>query len=171
MKIDFAILTIGKASEGDADKIISLLDNAAERVQSKGIDQWRPGSFDREKLLARIRDGEVYVTIYEGSIVGTFRVQMHDKSVWGERDSNEDYAYIHHLAINPDFKGQQLGLQLLHQAETIAMSLGKKGIRLDCMLGNPSLENYYENTAGYMPVGISTPPGYTARLFEKRLAE
>ena len=160
-----------KASEDDADKIVSLLDNAAEWVQSKGIDQWRPGSFDIGKLLARIRDGEVYVAIYEGSIVGTFRLQMHDKSVWGERDSNEDYAYLHHLAIDQDFRGQRLGLQLLRQAETIALSLGKKGIRLDCMLGNPALENYYENTAGYIPVGNSTPPGYTAKLFEKRFAK
>ena len=171
LNIDFAELVTRKASVDDADEIISLLDVAAKWIQSKGIDQWKPGSFDKERLLTRIGDGEVYITTYEGSIVGTFRLQMHDKSVWGERDSDEDYAYIHHLAIKPDFHGQRLGLYLLKQAETIAMSMAKRGIRLDCVLGNSVLENYYEDIGGYKSVGETTPPGYSARLFEKQFAK
>ncbi len=148
-----------------------MLDGAAKWIQSRGIDQWRPGSFDKEKILSGIRDGEVYIATYKGSIIGTFRLQMHDKFVWGERDSNEDYVYIHRLAIKPDFHGQRLGLHLLEQAEAIAKSLAKKGTRLDCMLGNSAIENYYENTAGYKPVGSVTLPVHDVRLFEKQFVK
>ena len=171
LQIDLSKLTISKASVDDSDEVISLLDEAAEWIQSRCIDQWRPGSFNKERLLSRIRDGEVYIATYEGSIVGTFRLQMHDESVWGEKDSNEDYVYIHRLAIKSDFHGQRLGLHLLKQAEKIALSLAKRGVRLDCLLGNSALESYYENVAGYKPVGSATPRGYSARLFEKKFAK
>ena len=167
-RIDFAKLTISKASVGDAGEVISLLDAAAEWIQDRGIDQWRPGSFNKERLLTRIRNGEVYIATYEGSIVGTFRLQMHDKSVWGERDSNEDYAYIHRLAIKSDFHGQRLGLYLLEQAKNSVVFDKRVPVWIACW--KLRVESYYENIAGYKPVGSATPLGYSARLFEKKFA-
>jgi GNAT superfamily N-acetyltransferase len=169
LQMDFTRLSVTKACVDDVDEIMSLLDSAAEWIQSKGVDQWRPGSFDRERLLSHIKDGEVYIATYEGSIAGTFRLQMHDKSTWGDRDSNEDNAYIHALAIKPDLHGQQLGLRLLKKAEMTAISLGKKKLRLDCMHGNSALERYYESVAGYRPEGTARLPEYSVSLFEKEL--
>jgi N-acetylglutamate synthase-like GNAT family acetyltransferase len=171
LRIDIAKLEIRKASTNDVEEIISLLNKAAEWIQSKGIDQWEPGSFDRRELLDRIREGEVYVAILQQAIVGTFTLQMHDKSVWGDLDSNEDFAYVHRLAINNDFRGQGLGLYLLGQAEKIAKGMAKKGVRLDCVSGNSILKNYYKSVAGYAPVKIAKMTDYDAQLFEKRFTD
>jgi len=95
---------------------------------------------------------------------------MSDELVWGELDS-EDYAYVHRLAIKPDLHGQRLGLNILRQAEIIARTMGKKGIRLDCMQENLALKKFYENSAGYTQVGSAKPFGRTARLYERQFAK
>jgi ribosomal protein S18 acetylase RimI-like enzyme len=169
LQIDLEKINVKRASVDYAEGIVSLLDEAARWVQSKGIDQWRPGSFDKQELLDQINDGEIFIAVYAGFLVGTFKLQMHDKSVSGELDSGEDYAYIHRLAIKPDLKGQRIGLHLLRRAEAIAKSMGKKGIRLDCIQENSILKRYYEHVAGYKPMGDSQPLGYKASLFEKEL--
>jgi len=170
LKIDFSKLEIKKASPENVVEIISLLDATAKWIQSKGINQWEPGSFEEQTMLNVTDEGEVYIAIYSGVIVGTIRLQMSDELVWGELDS-DDYAYVHRLAIKPDLHGQGLGLHILRQAEIIARTMGKKGIRLDCMQENLALKKFYENTAGYTQVGSAKPFGRTARLYERQFAK
>ena len=65
MKIDFSKLEIKKASPENVAEIISMLDATAKWIQSKGINQWEPGSFEEQTMLNVTDEGEVYQTCAE----------------------------------------------------------------------------------------------------------
>ena len=57
-------------------------------------------------------------------------------------DGSREYFYVHHLASRTGIPGA--GSAFLELIEDYARKQGKRGIRLDCQLGNEPLNRFYE---------------------------
>jgi GNAT superfamily N-acetyltransferase len=150
------------AGRGDVDPVVSILEEAAAWLRSRGIDQW-PAVFRREVVADQVSRREVYLGWAGAEAAGTFSLQAADPVMWGERAP--DALYLHGLAVRRHHAG--LGRELLAWAERAAGAAGKRYLRLDCMAANPRLRAYYER-AGFAHRGTRRwPSGRDSSLYEK----
>ncbi|HJT56732.1 MAG TPA: GNAT family N-acetyltransferase [Ktedonobacteraceae bacterium] len=162
-------IIIEQARPDDLDTVIDILEEAAAWLTSRGIDQWRPGSFLEaryETIAKQVNRGEVYLATLNGKPVGTLTLQWEDKGFWG--DVPDDAAYVHRIAIRRAYAGKELGYHLLQWAESTAAASGKNFLRLDCMAENVALCEYYER-ANFESRGEIQGKGWRGRLYEKRI--
>jgi len=52
-------IRVVQARASDLDTVLSILEEAAQWLVSRGIDQWQPGSFSRQRIADRIERGEM----------------------------------------------------------------------------------------------------------------
>lgn len=160
-------LTITRAVETDADEILGVLNEAAQWLTDRGIQQWTPGMFNRLLLLGAIDDGEVYIVRRDGASVATISLGWSDALTWGTMP--DDAGYVHDLAIRRIVGGQRVGRALLDWAARTSAAAGKDFVRLDCNADNEPLNDYYRR-AGFSFRGSVLSP-YTGRqvsLYERR---
>ncbi len=153
-----------RAEPSDLDAVLSILEEAARWLASRGIDQWGPGSSPRGRIKNRIGRGEVYLAVLDGRPVGNVVLQWSDEETWG--DVPDVAGYVHGLAIRREAAGRGLGRELLRWAEGRAAAAGKEYLRLDCAAGNRALNAYYER-AGFAFRGRAFVWGLEVSLYEK----
>jgi GNAT superfamily N-acetyltransferase len=162
-------VTIIPATSAELDIVLDILEEVSRWITSKGIDQWRPGSFTgerKQKITEQVDQGEVYLANVEGQPAGTFTLQWADPLVW--KNVPEDAGYVHRLAIRRAFAGRGLGRAMLTWAEFMAASNGKRYLRLDCMTENTALRLYYRQV-GFTYCGDVSGKGWSASLYEKSI--
>jgi ribosomal protein S18 acetylase RimI-like enzyme len=76
-----------------------------------------------------------------------------DPQIWEERN-NDSAVYIHRIATNPEFRGQNLVGHILEWAKKFALENKKRFIRMDTVGENPGLINYYTKF-GFDFLGLS----------------
>jgi GNAT superfamily N-acetyltransferase len=132
---------------------IDLLEEVAEWLARRGINQWRPGSFrlSANYYAESIRRGEVQLAFCGGALVGTLRLLLREPIVWPEI-AKDDAVYVYNLAIRRERANQQLGGRLLEWASQRALTLGRTCVRLDCVAENTFLRDYYTR-AGFVDRG------------------
>ena len=157
---------IVKAEAEELDTVFEILNDAANWLLSKGIDQWRPDSFSRNSTAEKIRLGEVYLAKRRQESIGTITLQWSDRFFWV--DDETDAGYVHKLAIKPAYTGTGLGKEMLEWAEKATKAAGKNYLRLDCMYENQRIRQYYEE-AGFEYRGEVRGVGWRAALYEKLL--
>jgi GNAT superfamily N-acetyltransferase len=137
-------LHIISAQPDDLGRYIDLLEEVADWLVSRGIKQWRPGSFrlSMDYYAASIAVGEVQLAYCDGALVGTLRLLLREPIVWPEI-VEDDAVYVYNLAVRRPWAGQQLGRRLLEWAGHRASSLGRRRVRLDCVASNTFLCDYY----------------------------
>ena len=155
-----------RAQATDLDNLLSILEEAAQWLVSRGIDQWQPGSFSRQRIADRIEREEMYLAELGELPVGTLALQWSDEETWGEVP--KDAGYVHGLAIRRSLASRGLGRELLRWAENQAASSGKKYLRLDCMTENRALNEYYKR-AGFVYRGRARVRGLEVSLYEKEV--
>ncbi|API92935.1 hypothetical protein BKP57_14625 [Virgibacillus sp. 6R] len=163
--------TIRRATIKDKTDIINILQAAARWLQNKGIKQWGfllAGNED-PAMEVEILAGNTYIAEIEGQIAGTFIASCEqnewDVLMWGEKD---DAAwYIHRLAVHQNYRGKQIGRQLLEWIETQLVGANSV-LRLDCVADNPDLISFYDR-AGYTFVGMKKDGEDRFALYEKEL--
>jgi ribosomal protein S18 acetylase RimI-like enzyme len=160
------MLTIAPATAAEADIVIDVLDEAARWLVSRGIDQWRPGMFERSLVLEAIKSGEMYLVRRAGEVVGTVSLSWDDTLTWGA--TADDAGYAHDLAIRRTVGGHGVGRALLDWAGRRAAANGKAFLRLDCDAGNAALNDYYRR-AGFTYRGTVVSPygGRRVNLYER----
>jgi ribosomal protein S18 acetylase RimI-like enzyme len=161
-------LRIISAQSEDVGRYIELLEEVADWLAERGINQWRPGSFrlSANYYAESIRQGEVQLAFCGGALVGTLRLLLREPIVWPEI-AEDDAVYVYNLAVRRKWANQQLGSRLLEWASHRALALGRRFVRLDCVAENTVLSDYY-TLAGFMDRGeieavFSAPIG-TLRL-------
>ncbi len=153
-----------RARPSDLGTVLSILEEAARWLASRGIRQWLPGTFSCERIGFRIGRGEVYLFVLGGRSVGTMVLQWSDEETWG--DVPNDAGYVYGLAIRRDQSGKGLGHELLRWAEARAADAGAAYLRLDCGADNQALNDYYAGT-GFRYRGRAHVCGLEVSLYEK----
>ena len=167
---------IALAAPADLDDVLDILNETAQWLTSRGINQWVDG-FPRELIAADISRGEVYLARRERRAVGTFTLQWSDELFWPA--ATRAAGYLHRIAVRREARG--LGVELLKRAERVTAASGRKLLRLDCFAANDALCAYYER-AGFARRGDIEVDGradptvpesnrrFLARQYEKSLA-
>jgi RimJ/RimL family protein N-acetyltransferase len=159
------------AAETDFPFILSLLKEAAEAIQKKGLQQWKAWLSPQKEQIDWISHGlknhEFYfVTSLTGQLAGMFRLSNHDELYWGKQ---EDQAmYLHSLLVRKEFSGQNAGTAIIKQIEKELLSNNIPILRLDCHSGNQWLCNYYESL-DFVKVGQKQMPQSLNNLYQKTL--
>jgi ribosomal protein S18 acetylase RimI-like enzyme len=141
------------AQPADLPRYLDLLEELADWLHSRGIDQWPRGRArnGHAYYAASIEKKEVHLAFAGDELAGALRLLMRDPIVWPEF-AEGDAVYVYNLAVRRAWAGHGLGRQLLDWAEQQAAALGRRSVRLDCFPGNAFLRRYYED-AGFTEHG------------------
>lgn len=145
-------LNIVRARGSDLERFIDLLEELAEWMHERGIEQWPRGRArnGRDYYKASIDRGELHLAFVGEEFAGGLRLLQRDPVVWP--DAADDALYLYNLAVRRTFTGRGLGRALLAWAEQQAAASGRRYLRLDCVPGNMFLRRYYED-AGFVARG------------------
>ena len=146
-------LKIALATNDDLDRYIDLLEELAQWMHARGIEQWPPGRArsGREYYRASIDRQELHLAFVGGEFAGGLRLLQSDPVVWPDV-TEDDALYLYTLAVRRTFSGHGVGRELLAWAERQVVAAGRRYLRLDCVPGNAFLRRYYEN-AGFVARG------------------
>jgi ribosomal protein S18 acetylase RimI-like enzyme len=168
-------ITIVSAQPDDLERYLDLLEEVAAWLETRGIRQWPRGNFrgSADYYSQSITQQEVQLAFIGDELVGTLRVLLSEPIVWPEV-AEEDAIYVYNLAVRRAWAELGLGRRLLDWAGARAASLGRKHVRLDCVMDNDFLRDYYTQ-AGFEERGeieAQFPPPVGAlrlRRYERRL--
>ena len=146
-------LRIVCAAESDLDRYIDLLEELADWMQSRGIEQWPRGRArnGRDYYAASVQRQELHLAFVGDEFAGGLRLLARDPVVWPEIAA-DDALYLYTLAVRRTFSGRGVGRALLAWAERQVAAAGRRYLRLDCVPGNMFLRRYYED-AGFVARG------------------
>lgn len=159
----------------DIDEIFRLYALASAHQRSLNMVTWPV--FERSLVQTEINENRQWKLTIDGKIACIWAITFSDPEIWEER--NADAAiYIHRIATNPDFRGNQLVNKLTEWAKDYARSKKKQYIRLDTVGENKKLISLYQR-AGFHFLGLfklihteNLPAHYinaTVSLFEMKL--
>ncbi|WP_297517948.1 GNAT family N-acetyltransferase [uncultured Clostridium sp.] len=135
-----------KSELKDVDKIMHIINQAQEYIKSQDIDQWQNGYPNSETIKDDIKNGVSYVLEEEGNIVATTVISFdgeptYDKIYDGAWLSNYNFAVIHRIAVNNDYKGRGLAGKLIKETENFCKEKNLKSIRIDTHTKNLAMQN------------------------------
>ncbi len=148
--------TVRPAVAADAKAVLALLNDAADWLLERGIEQWHPGQWRAESIVSAIARGETHLMYAHDRAISTISLQWSDELMWP--GAPEDAGYLHRLAVARTDHGKDIGRILLTWAEWTIAKRPRRFSRLDCACDNAALRRYYEG-AGYRHVDDRTVRG------------
>jgi ribosomal protein S18 acetylase RimI-like enzyme len=143
MKIENSVTT-------DIDEIFRLYGIASVYQKIKNVVVWP--DFDHQLVERELKENRQWKLLINGQIACVWAITFNDPEIWEERD--QDAAiYIHRIATNPDFRGNNLVGILVEWAKEYALSINKDFVRLDTLGNNVKLIEHY-TTNGFDFLGI-----------------
>ena len=113
-----------QASAEDLPVVFALLNDAAEWLASRGIDQWparfeRDGEWRAERIEKYVADGYVYIASDDRGYVATITLSPHADPDFahGWPDGPGDALYVYRMATMRRAAGRNLGARLLDWAD------------------------------------------------------
>ena len=103
-------IKISKSNLGDIDTILKLYTQASLFQQTKQSVCW--GIIPRTLIEKEIDKGLQYKLTVDGKIAMIWVYTFNDSEIW--KEDNDMSIYIHRIATNPDFRGLNLILSLIH---------------------------------------------------------
>ncbi|HVE91981.1 MAG TPA: GNAT family N-acetyltransferase [Actinomycetota bacterium] len=157
--------SIEQAGEDDVPVVLSILDEAAEWMNSRGVDIWGPGTFG-DSVRDSVTRGETYVARVDGDPAATMRLCWTDPNVWDDADA-ENAGYVLRLAVRRAYAGTNLVPRMLEWAEARIRDKGRRWLRLDCSARVDGLKRYYSES-GFDFVGEkAVGGGWVAALYQR----
>ncbi len=124
----------------DIDEIFRLYKIATDFQKTRFTVHWP--EFDRKLIETEIAENRQWKIVADGKIACVWATTFNDPQIWEER--NEDPSvYIHRIATNPDFRGQNLVGQIVEWVKIYAKENQKQFVRMDTVGDNTGLINYY----------------------------
>ena len=143
-------MTIQDCISEDVDTIYRLYEDARLLQTSKKMVVWP--YFDKRFIERGIFEKRQWKIVVNGEITCTWTITFNDKEIWGSRD-NDDAIYIHRIATNPKYRGNNYVRTIVDWARIYAVNNKRKYIRLDTLGNNTKLIQYYTKS-GFTFLGI-----------------
>lgn len=144
-------MTILNSKTEDIDSIFKIYDEATAHQKKVAKKSWR--GFERELIENEIAENRHFVIKEENVVACTFVITFDDAIIWKEANLKPS-VYIHRIATNPDFRGQNYVKKIVDWAVNYAKENNKLYVRLDTHSGNERINAYYES-CGFTYKGIS----------------
>jgi ribosomal protein S18 acetylase RimI-like enzyme len=144
-------MTIKNVTASDIEKIFALYKIASNyQREKKTVIVWP--DFDREMVINEIAENRQFKLLVNNEVVCIWAITFSDKQIW--EDSNTDSAiYIHRIAVNPNFRGNNYIATITNWAKEYALKKEIQFIRLDTLGENKNLITHYKN-AGFHFLGL-----------------
>lgn len=144
-------MTIGNAENEDISDIFRLYENARDFQKTKGSVLWP--QFDKKLIETEISENRQWKILINNQIACVWATTFSDPEIWEERNADPS-IYIHRIATNPSFRGQNLVEEIVKWSKRYAEDNGKEFIRMDTVGENKGLINYYQK-CGFYFLGLS----------------
>jgi GNAT superfamily N-acetyltransferase len=162
---------IRRLGAGDSfEELTGLLHRAYARLGALGLNYT---AVDQPVHVTRARalDGECFVVVQDGRIVGTATVALAAEMRDPPPCVRPGLAYLGQFAVDPPLQARGLGSRLLAAVEARARERGADAIALDTAEGAEHLIRFYA-ARGYGAAGHARFPGkaYRSVILSKPLA-
>lgn len=135
-------MQITNSKKEDIREILRLYQLATEFQKIKfPKNQWP--QFDEEMVTGEIAEKRQFKLIIEDKIACVWAITHSDPEIW-EDDDNDPSVYIHRIATNPDFRGNNFVKIIVDWAIQFAKDQNREFIRMDTCGINQRLINHYE---------------------------
>lgn len=118
--------------------------------QKKTVVVWP--EFAPALVETEIAEARQWKLLIDGRIACVWATTFSDEQIWEEMN-NDAAVYIHRIATNPDFRGQNFVGKIVDWAKQHALKHHKDFIRLDTIGHNVKLIEHYTN-AGFDFLGM-----------------
>lgn len=134
-------MQIENSTTHDIAEIFRLYEIATGFQKTKYSVHWP--KFKLSLIETEIKENRQWKIIINGQIACIWATTFSDPQIWEEK--NLDPAiYIHRIATNPDFRGQNLVGKIINWAREYAKANGKRFVRLDTVGENEGLIRHYQ---------------------------
>lgn len=144
-------MSIRNSNLNDIPKIFKLYKLATEFQKLKFPDNQWP-EFDKKLISTEIIEKRQFKLIIENEIACVWAITFSDPQIWEDKE-NSSSIYIHRIATNPEFRGQNFVHDIVDWAKIYALGKNKEFIRMDTCGKNYRLINHYKN-CGFNFLGI-----------------
>ena len=108
--------------------------------------------FERSLVETEIAEGRQWKLLIDKQVACVWATTFSDPQIWEERNA-APAVYIHRIATNPVFRGQDLVLKIVDWAKNYAKQHQKNFVRLDTCGNNTKLIAHYQK-CGFEFLGI-----------------
>ncbi|MGF7230016.1 GNAT family N-acetyltransferase [Arachidicoccus sp.] len=113
-------------------------------------NQWP--EFDSALITAEIVENRQFKLLIDGKMACIWAITFSDTQIW-EHSENDASLYIHRIATNPEFRGNNFVQTIVDWSQNYARKQNKQFIRMDTCGKNERLINHYKN-CGFNYLGI-----------------
>jgi ribosomal protein S18 acetylase RimI-like enzyme len=131
---------IQNSNTNDIDEIFRLYKLATDFQKTRFVVHWP--EFDRKRIETEISEDRQWKIVADGKIACVWATTFNDPQIWEERNKDPS-VYIHRIATNPDFRGQNLVGKIVEWVKIYATEKQKQFVRMDTVGNNPGLIHYY----------------------------
>lgn len=147
-----------RTRDEDVIRVMEIIKQAQEYFKARNIDQWQNGYPEKEVIKADIQSGWSYVWKEKDKIVATAAISFdgeptYDEIYNGEWFSSGEYAVIHRICVDNEYKGLGLASQILDSAESLCVDRNVHSIKIDTHRENISMQKSLIKN-GYKYCGI-----------------
>ncbi|MBF8455745.1 GNAT family N-acetyltransferase [Kaistella sp. G5-32] len=136
-------MTISNSSIKDIPEIFRLYKLATDYQKIKFPGNVWP-DFDLEFITTEVLENRQFKITIDDKIACIWAMTYNDLAIWEEKENN-DAIYIHRIATNPDFRGNNFVQMIADWSKDFAKKEDKKFVRMDTCGQNDRLINHYKN--------------------------
>ncbi len=130
-----------KATLKDVPQIMNIIYKAQENFRIKGIDQWQNNYPNEEIIKDDIDKGYGFVLVDNDSIIGYVAIsfdgeETYNKIYDGKWLSDLEYAVVHRVAIDEEYKGKGYSYIIMENVEKYCTDNGVYSIKVDTHIKN-----------------------------------
>ncbi|HEU4496616.1 MAG TPA: GNAT family N-acetyltransferase [Flavobacterium sp.] len=144
-------MIIKNSTNKDIDEIFRLYKIATDFQKTKFTVHWP--EFEIGLIEKEISENRQWKILIEDRIACIWATAFSDSQIWEDRNSDPS-VYIHRIATDPNYRGQNLVGGIAAWAKNYAGENNKKYIRMDTVGNNPGLISYYKK-CGFDFLGLS----------------
>lgn len=150
-------MIIKHANKTDLIDIMVIIENAKIYMKENKINQWSENYPNEDVFLTDLKENRLYVAEIDKKVLGMAVLVLDGdadyKNIDGKWLVDGKYGVIHRIAVNPDYKSQNVAKNLLDFFEDKLKELNYDSIRVDTHKDNKSMLRFIEKN-GFQKCGI-----------------
>lgn len=125
-----------KSTKSDINDIMNIIKQAQAYFKELGINQWQNNYPNAEIISNDIYLSNSYVLLKNDNIVATAAISFDGEKTYnsiyeGQWISSNEYAVIHRIAVDNNYKGLGLSSEIIKNTEQLCLDKGVRSIRVD----------------------------------------
>ncbi len=166
-------MSIRPATLLDLPALMNLLRRVVPMMRQGGNFQWDEHYPNHDVFREDIAKQQLWVAEVDGLLAGVAALTEDQELEYAQVgfDLSQRAVVTHRLAVDPAFQGQGVAVELLAQAERLAVERGVRFLRIDTNSENPITQKLFPKM-GYVFAGEITlcfRPGLRFLAYEKQL--